>query len=222
MLSIEKNVREKYLDLPFGIMTMGSVINPETNEKLSQKKLDLEKRLQHLFGQMDKKQLKGCSPFTSYCTFYKKFKKSYHVLAQVESIAKRKRQIPERGVLVTAMFMAEVSNQMLTAGYDMAGIEGELRVSLGDGQTSFQGIGDQTRIPPVDDIVLSDEKGILGSIICGPDHERRITAETSNVLYVIYGVPGITSTQLETHFEEISGNVRMVFPGSETTAQHIC
>ncbi len=125
------------------------------------------------------------------------------MLHQLESIANKKRSIPDVAALVEAMFMAEVENQLLTAGYDFANLNEPFNVRLADGKSTFEGMGKNLKNPPKDDIIFTDSQQDLGSIICGPDHAHRITEKTTNVMFVIYGVPGITVLQMEDHFAVI-------------------
>ena len=54
-----------------------------------------------------------------YDTYYKRFKKTYHVQLQLESIVFKGKSIPSVAALVEAMFMAEIKNMLLTAGHDL-------------------------------------------------------------------------------------------------------
>lgn len=55
----------------------------------------------------------------AYAAYYKKFKKSYHVLAQLESVIFNGRWLPNTAALVAAMCMAELKNMLLIAGHDL-------------------------------------------------------------------------------------------------------
>ena len=111
--------------------------------------------------------------------------------------------------------MAEIQHQLLTAGYDIKNLGPTYTVRLGDGETEFEGIGGTSRKPPKNDIVFSNGESILGSIICGPDHEHRIQQTTKDVLFAIYGVPGITKEQMENHFASVQRYVEMISPDSK-------
>jgi hypothetical protein len=70
--------------------------------------------------------------------------------------------------------------------------------------------------PPKNGIVFSDNNGPFGSIICGPDNEHGIQPVTTDVLFAIYGVPGIIVRQMENHFEDIRSFVRLFDPEATT------
>jgi hypothetical protein len=49
-------------------------------------------------------------PIKTYHDYYKRFKKTYHILLQLESIVFKNKSIPKVSSLVEAMFMAELKN----------------------------------------------------------------------------------------------------------------
>ena len=214
MLHIDPSVKEKYPDLLFGVMVMEQVHNPEINKELNVKKQALEKNLRQQFEGYDRKALKALQPIDKYNQFYKQFKKTYHVQHQLESIVLKNKNLPNVAALVESMFMSEVKNLLLTAGYDFSTVSENVNVKLADGNASFEGIGNRSKTPPQNDILFTDSNSILGSIICGPDHKSRITPQTTKALFVIYGVPGITYTQIKKHLEDIEMNVKVIAPDS--------
>lgn len=215
MLHISHMVREHYPGIKFGIMTMGGISVQNSTPDLQNAKTELEIVIRDNFSGLDKKKLRTISPFSDYHAYYKRFKKTYHVLHQCESIASGKRTLPNGAPLVQAMFMAEIKNQLLTAGYDSTNLQPQFNVQLADGESSFNGMGMKNCTPPENDILFSSNQTQLGSIICGPNHEHRIQPVTTNVLFAIYGVPGITAKQMENHFEDIRSFVSLI--SSEAT-----
>lgn len=221
MLTIEEPVTKKYPDLHFGIIVMENVQNPKTNAHLNQMKRMLEIELRQSYKELDRKGLKNLPPIQAYSHFYKIFKKTYHVLHQIDSIVLKDKNLPNVAALVEAMFMAEVKNLLLTAGYNYDKVATSVQVKLADGNRSFIGMGGREKRPPQNDIVLCDHQDILGSIICGPDHARRITPETTRVLFAVYGVPGISKKQINEHLLDIEHNVKVISPKSTTTHKAI-
>lgn len=211
MLKIDKEVKEQYPGTKFGIMIIKECVE-QSNAAMETARKNLETSIQEQFSGKDKSQMRAIAPFSDYHTYYKRFRKTYHVLQQCESIASGKKQVPTGITLVQPMFMAEIKNQLLTAGYDCSALQPQFHVQLADGKTEFKGMGMTARTPPKADIVFACGKTILGSIICGPDHEHRIQKNTKDVLFAIYGVPGITALQMEAHFEDIRKYVHLITP----------
>ena len=219
MLNISNMVRERYAGIKFGIMIMERITVKDTNIDFERAKTELESLTRDNFAGFDKKKMRTIAPFSDYHAYYKRFKKTYHVLHQCESIASGKRTLPNGPPLVQAMFMAEIKNQLLTAGYDYTTLEPLFNVKLASGESGLDGMGMKKCSPPQNDIIFSDKHVLLGSIICGPDHEHRIQPATTDVLFAIYGVPGITAGQMESHFKDIRSFVRLFSP--EATMQEM-
>lgn len=214
MLHIRKEVKQQYPATTFGIMLMKGVTHRDSTPDFHQAKNDLETTVRKRFAGMDKKEMRSLFPFFCYHEYYRTFKKTYHVLHQCESIASGSRTLPAGAPLVQAMFMAEIKNQLLTAGYDCRNLSETFQVSLADGTSSFVAMGGKECSPPKGDIVFSSEETFLGSIICGPDHDHRLQATTADVLFAVYGVPGITVDRIEHHLADIKSFVRLLDPNA--------
>ncbi len=212
MLTVTESVKEKYPDLLFGIMVMSQVHNPKSHESLNQAKRDLENQLRNQYPGADRLSLRSQGPLHDYHNFYKKFKKSYYVQHQLESILLKGKSLPDVAALVETMFMAEIKNQLLTAGLDFDLLGSEVHIELSDGQKEFEVMGERLCRPPKNDIIFAAGEDILGTIICGPDHAHRITPSTTHALFAIYGVPGITEEQMLGHFSDIARYVSIVSP----------
>ena len=216
MLHLNNEVRETYPTTAFGVMIIRGVKLLDPTAAFLQTKQDIQSAIRNRFSGMDKKQMRSFPPFSHYHRYYKKFKKTYHVLHQCESIAAGSRSLPNGMPLIQAMFMMEIKNQLLTAGYDCKNLPPSFSVSLADGNSSFIGIGEKKCLPPKNDIIFSAGRTILGSIICGPDHEHRIQNTTTDSLFAIYGVPGVTTEQMKQHLKDIQSVIRLLDPDAET------
>ena len=152
----------------------------------------------------DRKIALATEPLCYYAEYYKQFKSTYHVQGQLESVLMKGKGIPSVGIPVEAMFLAEIKNLLLTAGHDLDLIQGELTVNVADEPLRYQGLAQKEQQLAKNDLYLSDAKGILSSIIYGPDFRTRITETTQNVVYFSYGVEGVTKPQLQTHLNTIA------------------
>jgi DNA/RNA-binding domain of Phe-tRNA-synthetase-like protein len=215
MLTISSSVHQQYPNLPFGIMVMDHVSNPMIHEDLSLQKQLVEASIRQQFSHLDRAALKSLSPLKEYNAFYKLFKKTYHVQLQLESIAFKNKSIQSVTSLVEAMFISEVNNQLLTAGYDFDQLGSALHVELASGNQSFVDISHKEKTPPVNDVILMENTRVIGSILCGPDYDNRITEQTTTVLFAVYGVPGVSSLQIDEHFQNIATNVHIISPQSQ-------
>jgi len=163
----------------------------------------------------DRKTVLTTEPLCHYASYYKRFKKSYHVLGQLESVLLKGKSIPPVGVPVEAMFLAEVKNLLLTAGHDLDLIQGALTIDAAAEPVSYKSLSGQEQYLVKEDLYLSDEKGILSSILGGPDHRTRITETTKNALYFVYGVEGVADTFIRAHLETIFSYLSKAMQGVE-------
>jgi DNA/RNA-binding domain of Phe-tRNA-synthetase-like protein len=203
MIKISPAVKEIYPDAMFGIMTANmSNATASRSQMDTLKKVEID-RIKTKYKEYDRKVIINSEPICHYVTHYKKFKKTYPVLLQLESILLKDKGIPSVGISVEAMFLAEVKNLLLTGGHDLDQIGGYLSLDIAVGGENYLSISGKQQQLTKGDLYLSDDRGILSSVLNGPDYRTRITDTTQNVLYFVYGVNGITGEQIRKHLENI-------------------
>lgn len=72
-----------------------------------------------------------------------------------------------------------------------------------------------------DDFFVADQSGILSSVLTGPDYRTRITEKTEEVLYVAYGIEGVTHEQIRHHLSTIGHYLKEVIPNVQVSPVHI-
>ncbi len=214
MFAVSDEWKQAYPDAVVGVLAMRGVTNPENHPALAEKKKELESDLRTLFK--DKEELRSIQPIVAYRKYYKRFKKSYHVLQQLESVVFKGRSIPSVAAIVEAMFMAELRNMLLTAGHDLDVVKTPATVDVARGDEKYVRINGQEQTLKAGDMMISDSEGVISSIIYGPDNRTRITPETTSVLFTTYGVPGVGEQQMRQHLEGIESHVRIVAPDAGT------
>ncbi len=198
-----------------GVLTMHNVANPDACPDLEVHKAALENRLRHRYGGLDRAGIKALPVIEAYTAYYKRFKKTYHVQHQLESVVLKERPIASTAPLVEAMFMAELEHLLLTAGHDLDIAEPPVTINVADGSESFTGIrGDVQTLKP-QDMYIADTIGILSTIIYGPDQRTMIRPETHNVLFTVYAPAGIGVPAVEEHLRSLRDYVRIVSPEAE-------
>jgi DNA/RNA-binding domain of Phe-tRNA-synthetase-like protein len=212
MIDISSAWKLAYPGSTIGVLAMGGVANPKHHPKLDEKKEELEESLRAQFASYDRAGLKAIPVLASYSAYYKKFKKTYHVQHQLESLVMKDRHLPKVAALVEAMFMAEVKNLMLTAGHDLNSIELPLRIDVAKGTDRYVRMnGDDQRLKE-GDMMISDAMGIVSCIIYGPDQRTRIKPETERVVFTVYAPPGIEERGVGQHLEDIRENITIFAP----------
>jgi DNA/RNA-binding domain of Phe-tRNA-synthetase-like protein len=212
MFTITEAWKTAYPDAHAGVLVMQSVDNPSTHPELERLKQNLEGRLRAQFAGKDRGALESFSTIPAYAAYYRKFKKTYHVQGQLESIAFKGKSIPNVAALVEAMFMAEVKNLLLTAGHDFDRLDLPVTLSVARGSERYTLLRGQEQVLKTDDMFMSDRSGVISSIVYGPDRRTQIRAETRNVLYAVYAPAGIPAAAVQTHLQDIRDYVRIVSP----------
>ena len=199
-----------------GVLAMQGVANPERHAKLNARKEVLEGELRARFSDHDRAALKAMPVISSYNDYSKRFGKSYHVQLQLESIVHKGKPIPRVAALVESMFMAELKNQLPTAGHDLAALEMPVGVDVAQGDERYTRINGQEQQMKPGDMMISDARGVISSVVYGPDRRTRITPKTSRVLFTVYAPPYIETEAVRLHLEDIRTNVSIVSPDAGT------
>jgi DNA/RNA-binding domain of Phe-tRNA-synthetase-like protein len=218
MYNVSPAWKQAYPQAIVGVLAMGDVVNPASHPELEAAKAALEEEIRARCAGWDRARLKTLPALGAYASYYKQFKKTYHVLQQLESVAFKGKSIPNVAALVEAMFMAELDNLLLTAGHDLDVVVPPVTIDVASGDKSYVNIKGQERMLKADDMMITDRQGILSSIIYGPDQRTRIRPETTHVLFTTYGPPGIEAAAMQTHLEQLRDNVRLVAPQAEVEA----
>jgi len=213
MLNVSDEWRQTYPDARIGILTLSNISNPASHPLLDKEKAELEADLRTLFK--DQAELKSLEPIKAYQAYYKRFRKTYHVQHQLESVVFKGKSIPRVAALVEAMFMEELRNSLLTAGHDLDLVQLPIAVDVATGDEKYIRLNGQEQILKAGDIKISDSQGVIGCIIYGPDRRTMIGPSTRRAMFVVYGVPGIAERPIVQHLQGIAANAKMIAPDAQ-------
>ena len=172
----------------------------------------MEARLRERYAGFTRPDFLGLPVMAAYERYYRRFDKTYHVLLQLESIVLKGKSLPDVSPLVDANFTAEVETLVLTAGHDVARLEGEILMDVSrPGERMLQMNGTDKAIL-AGDMVMRDAQGICCSILYGQDNRSPISAATSSVLYVAYAPAGVGGEAVRMQLQQIEANVRLFAP----------
>jgi DNA/RNA-binding domain of Phe-tRNA-synthetase-like protein len=216
VIEISESWKKLYPGAAIGILAMKGARNPPVHEKLADLSEQVEAGLRERFAAGGKEALTADPVMTAYARYYKRFRKTYHVVLQLESVIWKGRRIPSIGALVQAMFMAELKNGLLTAGHDLERVVFPIRVGVATGAESYVGMGGEERQPKQDDMMISDANGVISSIIHGPDARTAIGPDTTDLLFTTYAPNGVGLERLHAHLEDIQRFVIVVAPEART------
>jgi DNA/RNA-binding domain of Phe-tRNA-synthetase-like protein len=198
-----------------GVLAIKDVANPAHHAELEKLKAELESRLRDQFKGQDRTALSGHPVLQAYGEYYKRFKKTYHVQLQLESIVIKGKSIPSVASLVEAMFMAEVRNMLLTAGHDLDALQLPLTLDLSNGTESYTVMRGEEQILKPGDMFISDKLGIISDVIYGPDRRTQINAETHSVVFTVYAPTGIDEHAVLEHLQDIRDYVLLIAPQAQ-------
>ncbi len=215
MFQISDHWKTTFPDAHAGVLVMQDVANPPSHAELEKRKIALEQELRARYAYQDRAALTQLPVLQAYAAYYRRFKKTYHVQLQLESIVFKSKSIPSVAALVEAMFMAEVKNLLLTAGHDLDALQLPLTLDAAQGNERYTLLRGEEQALKAGDMFIRDEAGVISSIVYGPDQRAAINAQTRNVVFTIYAPPGIEQQAVEHHLNEIRGNVQVIASGAQ-------
>ncbi len=221
VLTVSEAWKAAYPGAAVGVLAMADVVNPQHHVELDLQKDRLESELRARFSGYNRATLKSLAVLRAYDEYYRRFGKSYHVQLQLESVVLKGKSIPCVAALVEAMFMAELKNQLLTAGHDLDVLEMPVGIDVADGNEQYTRIdGQEQRLKP-GDMMISDARGVISSVIYGPDRRTAISSETRSVLFTVYAPSGIDEDTVRRHLGDIRTNVLIISPNAQVEALEV-
>jgi DNA/RNA-binding domain of Phe-tRNA-synthetase-like protein len=199
-----------------GVLVMKEVVNPASHAGLERRKAALMAEIRSRYGGLERSQLEILPCLQVFGSYYKRFKKTYHVQLQLESIAFKGKSNPSVAAQVEAMFMAEVKNMLLTAGHDLDSLQLPARLDVTKGDEVYTLMRGQSQQVKPGDMMISDGKGIMSNIIYGPDQRTQIQPGTRNVIYTTYAPAGISKQAVTGHLQDIREYVGLFAPDART------
>ena len=195
---------------------MHGVSNAERSAELDGQLVELQTHLRERYASADRAVLANLPAIRAYQAHYRAFGQTYHVLRQLESVAFKGRDLASPGgSLVSAMFAAELSSLLLTAGHDVEALVPPLVVDCSKAGDRFVGINGQERELKPGDMLMRDGRGIISAVLNGPDQRTRLSETTTRALFVTYAPAGISPADIQSHLDQIVEYVRLADPRAE-------
>jgi len=202
-----------------GMLAVENVDNRAQDAALAEQMQTIEMDLKQRFP--SREALSSDPVIQAYQDYYKKFRKSYHVRLQIESIALKGKPIPRVSPLVEAMFMAELEDRMLTAGHDLDLVNSPISLNVSDGTEIYFLMNGKEQVLKKDDMAISDATGILSSIIYGPDRRTRITERTNRAVFFIYAPAGIGAKRVSAHMDRLFFHISIFAQDARLVAKEL-
>jgi DNA/RNA-binding domain of Phe-tRNA-synthetase-like protein len=209
MLQITERWKTTFPETAVGAM-MVSVAGDAAQDSQAPIRHAVENMLREQY--ISRAQLQAHPVIAAYTDYYNRFRKTYHVLLQAESVALKGKGILSPNPLVGAMFICELKNFLLTAVHDSDAIRFPLMMDAAQGDETYTLMRQELQQIKTGDMLLKDQKEILGCIVYGPDYQTRILPESKHAIYIVYGVPKITGDMIRVHFADIRQALSNVWP----------
>ena len=221
ILQVSSAWKQAYPRAHAGLLALRGVSNPPQDTNLDQRKMALDRSLRDRYAGQDRAALLQDPILRSYDEYYKQFRKTYHVQLQLESILFKGKSIPSVAALVEAMFMAEMSGLLLTAGHDLDVVRQPLTLDVADGTETYTLLRGEEQMLKAGDMFIRDSEGILSSIIYGPDHRTQIMPSTRSAVFTIYAPEGIHPEAVHRQLEQIQEYALVITPGAQVESLEV-
>ncbi|HEX9386213.1 MAG TPA: phenylalanine--tRNA ligase beta subunit-related protein [Anaerolineales bacterium] len=221
MFEVTDTWKSTYPEAHVGVLVMRAVSNPAHHADLEKRKIELERQLRSQYSGQDRAVIASHPILQAYAEYYRHFKKTYHIQLQLESIVLKGKSIPSVAALVEAMFMAEMQDMLLTAGHDLDALHLPLTLDVATGNETYTLLRGEQQVLKPGDMMISDQDGVISSILYGPDQRTQITPNTNNVIFTVYAPPGIGKESVLEHLQHIKENVMVFAPQAQVESLNV-
>ncbi|HOU23858.1 MAG TPA: hypothetical protein PLN42_06380 [Anaerolineae bacterium] len=221
VLQVSQGFIERYPGAHGGALVLRGAANAATSAALEEARREVEAELRARYGGLDRAALKALPTLAAYDAFYGSFGKSYHVLLQLESVVLKGKSAGRGEALLQAMFLAELKNQLLTAGHDLATVRLPVTLEVATGEESYTLLGGQPATLKAGDMFMGDGEGVISSVLYGPDGRTRMGPTTRDALYLVYAPRGIAAEDVRRHLEDIAALVRLAAPAAQVESLQV-
>ena len=158
----------------------------------------------------------GDSPYVRY---FKKYKKTYQVLQQVESFLLKDRPFPQFNPANEITFLTELKHHYLLGTHDVEKFQGQPVLYCPAEKTPFVGIGGRDVHAYPGDVTVRDDGGVTVSMIGGPDERTCLKEDSTHIAYLVFGAPGVTEAEIAAVMEELAGLALLLSPAAKIERQ---
>lgn len=210
MIRFTKEAALTERNIPFGYVEVWyperSQLNISGFRMLVQEELE---RLRQSYAEYDRKAVFGDNP---YVRFFKKFKKTYPVLMQFESVMFKGRPFPEFNPVSEVAFLMEIVTHVLSGAHDIDQMAGTVELYSAVSKEEFPGLRGTPFHTYPGDFCGRDEAGIIFSLIAGADERTCAKTDSTHVLYPIFGTPDLEESVIRDAMEVLIRYILVLAP----------
>ncbi len=112
--------------------------------------------------------------------------------------------------------MAELKNFLLTAVHDLDWVQEPIALDVARGDERYILLNGREQTLKPQDMIMTDQGGVICSVIYGSDLRTAIRPETKRAFFVVYAPDGISVNAIKAHLEDVQENVRLFSPHAVT------
>lgn len=212
MIEVYKDQSLAGRDIPFGVL---DVRYPEQTEwDLAGFAALKEKELAAIKSQAETYDRKAEFSEEQYFRYFRKHKKTYPVMAQLESFLLKGRPFPEYNPINQVSFLTELKTRMLTGCHDADQIRGPLVLFEAAEEAPFVGMGGRDKHSYKGDLTGRDDGGIILTMISGADERTCLTDETLHPVYMVFAPEGFPVAKVENCLNQMELYIKTLAPGA--------
>jgi hypothetical protein len=151
-----------------------------------------------------------------YFRYFRKFKKTYPVMMQVESFLLKGRPFPEGRYINAVAFLTELKTRILMGTHDAERVDGDIVIYTETEKVPFPSIHGSEGHSYPGDTTGRDDAGVIISMIAGADSRTCLQDDSTHVLYLVFGTPSTSAEVLDECLDQVEEYVRTLAPSAET------
>ena len=156
-----------------------------------------------------------------YFRYFRKFKKTYPVMMQFESVLLKGREFPRWNAVTAVPFLVELETHVLCGTHDIDRLMGPVELYQAEAKKPFEGLrGDEVHTYP-GDVTGRDAGGIIFSMIAGADDRTCIHPDSRHVFHPVFGTPDTDQAVIENALRRLEFFVKVLAPDAEIESRII-
>lgn len=213
MIQFTKDTSLVDRSIPFGFVEVQYPERNQLNIAAFRALVDSELSvLREKYADYDRKTVFGENP---YVRFFKKFKKTYPVLMQFESVMFKGRPFPQFNPVAEIPFLMEIVTHVLSGAHDIDQISGAVELYSAVCKEEFPGLRGTPFHTYPGDFCGRDEKGIIFSLIAGADERTCARMDSRHVFYPVFGTPDLNVSVICDAMDVLVRYVKVLAPDAE-------
>ena len=150
-----------------------------------------------------------------YFRYFRKFKKTYPVMMQVESFLLKGRPFPEGKYINAVAFLTELKTRILMGTHDAERVEGDIIIYTETEKVTFPSIHGSEGHSYPGDTTGRDDAGVIISMIAGADSRTCLQEDSKHVLYLVFGTPATSAEVLDECLDQVELYAKTLAPSAE-------